>query len=429
MEESETSFDDFSIEMGEYEIVQTSKFDRYVRIGTGGSIASEPLVLNRIVYFCSMNHSLYALDLATGEEIWRFKANDRMGACSPVHKDGILIAGSHDHTLYALDHSDGRLLWKFRTDGPLCTKALIVGETVYFGSFDQNIYALDLRSGSLKWKFRTSAEISSVPAFYEGSLFVGSYDHNVYRLDAETGQMISKFRTEGEIHNLNAFSMRDGIIYVPSFDNNVRAIRIDDGFEVWRKRVSSYGISSAPVLVGDKLYQGTRDGDVVCMNLSGDILWKFRTRELVHIPVIVDGLVYFGSSDNNFYCIDGDGKRVWKFPTQGRNVTAPDISGGRICFGSWDCNLYCLDMEGNLIWKFRSEGQPSYIPPPYESFEVRLKVSETELEESPLKRYDFGERESSVEEGSFYKSRITYQVKTQYTEKGKYQVDSDEEAL
>jgi outer membrane protein assembly factor BamB len=109
----------------------------------------------------------------------------------------------------------------------------------------------------------------------------------------------------------------------------------------------------------------------------------------------------------------------------------PAISKDRIYFTSWDCFLYCVDTESHdLVWKFRSQGSPSYVPPPFDSFELTVKkpVEDSGFkEEGSSKRYqmDAGETE---EKEQFYKSRITYQISTQYQSRGgKYQVDSDEE--
>ena len=81
----------------------------------------------------------------------------------------------------------------------------------------------------------------------------------------------------------------------------------------------------------------------------------------------------------------------------------------------------------NLLWKFRGQGAPSDWPPPFDGFElkVRKSVEDSGISDSRRKTYDV----ESMEEDNLdtYKSRITYQVSTQYAAKGKYQIDSDEE--
>lgn len=67
-----------------------------------------------------------------------------------------------------------------------------------------------------------------------------------------------------------------------------------------------------------------------------------------------------------------------------------------------------------------------FRPPPYEAFELEISVPQEETEEKK-KTYDLDLSDEGEERTDFYKSRITYQVSTRYQEKGKYQIDSDEE--
>jgi hypothetical protein len=122
---------------------------------------------------------------------------------------------------------------------------------------------------------------------------------------------------------------------------------------------------------------------------------------------------------------------LWKFKTQGWIWFRPTYWEGKIYFTSWDCLLYCVDVETQeLLWKFRSRGGPAPIPSAFESFELRVKkpVEETVFREDVgRKTYDMVFEEEDAPD--FYKSRITYQISTQYASKGKYQTDSKEEAF
>jgi len=60
---------------------------------------------------------------------------------------------------------------------------------------------------------------------------------------------------------------------------------------------------------------------------------------------------------------------------------------------------------------------------------LQLKIPKISREEGRKKSYEINITGESEGIGSFYKSRITYQVSTQYREKGKYQIDTDEEAF
>jgi outer membrane protein assembly factor BamB len=128
----------------------------------------------------------------------------------------------------------------------------------------------------------------------------------------------------------------------------------------------------------------------------------------------------------NVYCISTEGKLVWKYKTQEVNWWKPAVHENRVFFGSYDCFFYSLDSAtGAVIWKFRSEGSPSKYPSADEYVEMVVDIPANEEKEERKKGYELDFLEEKVEGGSFYKSRITYQISTQYAAKGTYQKDSD----
>ncbi len=432
MEEHEGSgFDEFFIEMEEFEYKQVNKFSRMLNFGDGGSLAQEPLVHDGIVYAASMDRNVYAVDARTGDLIWSFRAEGGFAGSSPVIGDGKLYIGSYDQIMYAIDAKTGELAWKFRTMGKIVATATFHDGKVYFGSSDYNGYCVDAGSGQLAWKFKTYGEVMCQPTIYKDHVFFGSNDHFLYCVDAETGRLAWKFETQGEIFFQSSLVIHDGRVHFPSFDNFLRAVDVDSGRLVWKFKTGSYGgMSNGPFLYRDVLYQPNREGVLWALTPGGKELWNFRINNAMASPIVHEDRIYFGTEDHNLYCLDLKGKVLWKFETQDIMWWKPATWNGRIYFTSFDCHLYCVDTGTHqLVWKFRAQGEPSYIPPPFESFELTVSKHGEDsglAEKDTVKRYatDIGEEE---EGGKFYKSRITYQVSTQYGAKGKYQIDSDEE--
>jgi len=428
MEEMPGSFDDFSVEMGDYELKKVKKYDRLWKIGTGGSIDQCPLIFDEKLYFGSLNHNAFCLNALSGELIWKHKVSDRICISSPIENNGIIYVGSYDKNMYAFDSKNGTLVWKFKTEGIINTNAGVMNNILYFGSADRNFYALNAIEGSLKWKFGTMGEVNSEPTFFDNCVLFGSYDRNFYCIEAETGMLTWKLETYNEVQNSGQFAIHEDSIYLTSFDNFLRKVNVKTGQVLWKKKLGQYGQTCATLIHDDLLIVPTEDGIVFGLDFDGNIKWKFTKNKPVGVPVVYNGKVYFTCEDMNLYCISLEGNLIWKFRTQEINWWKPSIWEGRIYFGSYDCHMYCLDAEtGKLFWKFRTEGSPSKYPPAYEEFEIEVKIPESEIkEETSEKRYDLA---SLDEEGAtnFYKSRMTYQVSTQYASKGKYQVDSDEE--
>lgn len=432
MEEHEGfGFDEFSIEMEDFELRRTRKFDRIWEISEGGSMCCTPLIHDGILYFGCCNFNIYAIDVRTGELIWKFKTFGIVFESSPVYWEGMIFAGSYDHNMYALDAKSGELRWKFESRDKINSMPFIYCGKIYFASKDQNVYCLDARGGSLIWKYQTQDEIASSPIVHKEKVYIGSFDKNFYCLDAARGTLIWKFATQGEVYHPNRPLIHNGIVYFTSFDNNLYAVTADEGNLVWKLKTAEFGNAYAPILYDEKLYLVTRDGNLLAITLDGKIDWKFSRMHVPSIPAFKDKRIYVGFEDYNLYCLDMNGKLIWKFATQGSIWLTAVFWENMVIFPSWDCNIYAINAENvSVVWKFRTDGSPSYLPPANDSFEVVIKkpVEEVGKKESERKTYDFILGEEG-EEGKFYKSRITYQVSSRYQEKGKYQVDSDEEAF
>jgi outer membrane protein assembly factor BamB len=62
---------------------------------------------------------------------------------SPAVADGIVFFGSWDNYLYAVDVKTGQEKWKFKTDGEVFTSPAVADGIVFFGSKDNYLYALE----------------------------------------------------------------------------------------------------------------------------------------------------------------------------------------------------------------------------------------------------------------------------------------------
>ncbi len=431
MEEfSDFGFDEFSVEMEDFEVRKSRKHDRMWNTGEGGSICHILLPHEGAIYFGALNKIFYKIGAKDGKKIWQFKTEDIILESSPAIWEGKVYFGSYDRNFYCLNIKSGKMLWKFTTQGEINAAPTVESGRVYFGSIDHNLYCLDADSGHLIWKFRTYDDVQSTPVIHEGRVFFGSFDHFFYCLDAETGRLIWKVETQGELYYFNRPLIHNGLIHFPSFDNFIRAVRIVDGRLAWKFRTGNYGCVCCPVLHDGRLYVTSRDGFLFALTMDGKLLWKFTRNEPVSLPTVYDGKIYFGCEDHKLYCLDLEGKVLWTFETQGVVWLKPVEYKGMILIPSWDCNVYAVNSKaGELIWKFRTEGDPANLPPPYDAFEVVLKrpAEKKDAKEKEGKQYDLKLEED--QNTSTYKSRITYQVSTQYASKGKYQVDSKEETF
>ena len=87
---------------------------------------------------------LLAIGTRTGQEIWRFELgheSDPDIRFIPSIAGDVIYCGSQEY-LYALDLQTGELLWKFKTEGPLFAGPAIYEKVVYFGDLEGWLYAV-----------------------------------------------------------------------------------------------------------------------------------------------------------------------------------------------------------------------------------------------------------------------------------------------
>lgn len=138
----------------------------------------------------------------------------------------------------------------------------------------------------------------------------------------------------------------------------------------WRFKTEG-AIRAAAVVSGNKVYFGSSDGLLYCLNkMTGDLLWKYQTKgALTGAPALAGTSVYIAGRDNFVYHLDsGSGILKWKFEMQSGLPDyhagwdyfspAPIVHEHKVFIGSADGNLYALNStNGEMIWKFKTGGR------------------------------------------------------------------------
>lgn len=91
-------------------------------------------IVSGTVYIGCQDEHLYALDLATGKEKWRYKAAPFKAA--PSVRDDAVYVGDGDGMFHCIDAATGKLRWKFETEAEIVSGANFADEQVLFGSYD-----------------------------------------------------------------------------------------------------------------------------------------------------------------------------------------------------------------------------------------------------------------------------------------------------
>lgn len=187
---------------------------------TGGAIRSSPVVANDHLYFGNDNGEFFCMDFR-GQVKWRFRAKRSIMSTPAVHK-GMVFFTSLDSTLYCLDARAGWAQWRFRMGKGSVSSPCCVENFVIVGSADGYIYCVDSGSAREVWRFQTGHQVSGSPIVYKDSVFCGSADGNLYCLEYRTGRLRWKFNTGGPI--TSSPIVYNDILYVGSADHILYAL-------------------------------------------------------------------------------------------------------------------------------------------------------------------------------------------------------------
>ncbi|MFZ1683814.1 MAG: PQQ-binding-like beta-propeller repeat protein [Candidatus Zixiibacteriota bacterium] len=236
------------------------------------------------------------------------------------------------------------LAWKFHSASPFITSPIVKGDLVLVGGLDSTFYALDLATGTLVWKAHTEGEIRSTAMATESAVCFLSGDGLVRYLDLHTGKPIWTFPTGGERkHDFADYYQSspvqyDSLVYFGSGDSTVYALRILDGFLVWKCHTGDV-IHARPAVDSLRLYVGSFDGYFYAFDrLTGKLIWKFKSvghdyfpkGEFQGSPTLYRDILFVGARDYNLYALDREKgychwnksyPRGWALPTVVHDTT------------------------------------------------------------------------------------------------------------
>jgi eukaryotic-like serine/threonine-protein kinase len=286
---------------------------------------------------------------------WVFTCEDEIRG-TPTLTRSVLLAGAYDNNLYALKPDTGDFVWKYAAEGGLTGKPAVQDDTIFVGSEDKRVHAVNLANGKLIWTYFTQGPVRSSPCVAEGHVFIGSDDASLHAINALYGRLAWKVEADGPIRSTALASGER--IYFGTESGDV--LSVDLRGEIKWKFHAKRAVTSSPCEANDLIVFGSVDALLYAVDTkSGWAVWRFRSNHaIISSPAFNQGLVVFGSADNRIYAVDSrNSKERWHFETGGQVTANPLIHQGLVYCGSVDGNLYCLElMSGKLRWKFATDG-------------------------------------------------------------------------
>jgi outer membrane protein assembly factor BamB len=344
------------------------------------------------------------------EATWRIETGGQISA-SPAIADGTLYVGNNDGSLFAIDVASGQVLWKAQVPNPLMSDPLVYGDVVIVGEGDPTsrtsspsepimvgqgpsaLMAFDRSSGAMRWQTPLSGSAMPTPAIIDGILVNHDGAGYINGLDPATGRK-RYARWLGSMASMTSALPVGGGDFVTSGvgSNAVWRLHADGGGVVWRSAFSkgASGIGDCPpVSDGSRIYCDYvspvwPDTSTVIGNLTaqrvfalrvddGALLWdvalesgSLPIRNEAAIPLLSGGLLYLGSAIAPWmHALDAtSGTLVWEMPTRGAVKGGVVQVGGVVYFGDLGGYLWALDAKTGRVIGVKNMHTPFNVGSP-----------------------------------------------------------------
>lgn len=151
----------------------------------------QPLVLGTRVIVGYADGVLVALDGERGRVAWIANLGNGETQFTDIdgpllHNEGLLYAASYAGGLYALDAATGEQVWFQEMTG--ASGAVLVGDDLYTTTANRVVAAFDPRTGAPRWRARHKHAIPTHPVGVSDYLVYGSTENGLYVMDRNHGR-------------------------------------------------------------------------------------------------------------------------------------------------------------------------------------------------------------------------------------------------
>ena len=317
----------------------------------------QPLLLGDRIYTIDTRGRVSRVDPTRGRKAWHYETG--LAAIAGLGGDAeLLLATSKDGDIAAFRPAEKALepLWQTRIDGEIRARPVVNGEQIFLRSVDGKIRSLARADGSQQWVVSRrvpslSLTGTSEPLVEGQAVYVGFDDGKLLALDRADGQVLWETtiglptgRTEVErlVDIDGSFVMRDGILFVSSFQGRLAAVQAVSGDVLWSRQFSSF----QPLGIDDKaIYLSADNSHIWAIDLrTGTAFWK---QDVLHARRITAPVLV---ADARLVVADLDGYLHWFDRADGRLIGRIRVSDSRIHVPPlvWKDSVLTLDSFGQM---------------------------------------------------------------------------------
>jgi outer membrane protein assembly factor BamB len=304
--------------------------------------------------------------------------NSRQSVFAPAVAADSVFAAANDGTIMRLDAASGRQLWRVSA-GDRLTGGVGAGEDlVVVGSGKGEVLAFD-SSGTALWKALVSSEVLAAPQVGKGVVVVRSADGRIFGLDARDGKRKWYYQRSTPALTVRSpvgISIADGVAYAGFAGGKLVAINVSNGAVRWEATVALprgatelervTDVIGLPVVEGREVCAVAYQGRIGCFDVNnGQTLWS---RDLSSTSGLALDVRYAFVSDDKgaMHALDRtSGTSLWRQDKLSlRDLSAPLAHGREIVVADIQGYVHFLSREsGAFVGRVATDGSPVSTSP------------------------------------------------------------------
>jgi outer membrane protein assembly factor BamB len=290
----------------------------------------------------------------------------------PAVDQGVVYAASENGTVVAVDLSSGDVIWRERLEDVTLTGGVGAGGgLVAVGTRDAEVVALDQQDGSVRWITPVTSEVVAAPTTNGDIVVVQTVDDKVAGLEASNGERRWIYESTQPALTLRGTSRpvitSAGSVIAGFSNGTLVSVSASDGVWRWEERIAvpegRYDIERVIDVDGDLLVDGSRilassyQGNLMALDiLTGRIVWGLEGTSSYHGLARGFGNLYYSDDESLVVAIrDNSEDVVWRNEDlQFRQITAPTAITNYVAVADFEGYLHLLSqIDGRIVGRVR----------------------------------------------------------------------------
>lgn len=263
-----------------------------------------PALDGEAIYAVDYEGLLVAINSKSGEKLWKKKINQpQLGlwgwlksffvAKDPNYQivggiaaeNGLLLVATYAGEVMALSKDDGAEIWRTRVPGEIVSAPRTNGTVVAAQTVNGKLFVFDAKTGSQLWFYDNPPPVLTLrgtpsPIVMDAAIYAGFSNGRMMAFNPNNGlilweQRIALPKGRSELERMVDIHsdplVRDGVIYVGTYQGRISALARGTGNPMWGQDGST---SESLALSDDKLFVSHSDGKLVAYSrTNGEVVW------------------------------------------------------------------------------------------------------------------------------------------------------------